>query len=372
MITQRGPRLAVVANMPSHHQVDLFNALADCGMQVKVFYLRTITPGRQWRTQRAIKHDHVFVPEYRVGSHVYFNFGLLRKWEAFQPDISLITQYASVGMQVLMYSDSLRRRPWVFWSERPGVEWSELPILTSEPFRRLFRAVALVPVARWPAAIWPIGRGALTYFLRFAKCQCEMFPYYSNLAAFRRIERGRLGGTVRFLFVGKLIVRKGIDIVCNAADLLAEANENFELEIVGDGELREQVAWLVKRWPGRVRWSGFVELDEVPSHYERSDVLLCPSRYDGWGMVIPQALAAGMPVISTRRAGAALEMITNGETGYLVEPGEVTQLAASMRRFCREPGAIEEMGRRGRGLAVQYEAPAGARELARRVLALAG
>ena len=72
----------------------------------------------------------------------------------------------------------------------------------------------------------------------------------------------------------------------------------------------------------RVEFLGFKDWNELPAAYAQGHVLCMPSRHDGWGLVVPEALAAGLPVISTDRTGAAIEFINNGTNGWIVPAGD--------------------------------------------------
>ena len=82
----------------------------------------------------------------------------------------------------------------------------------------------------------------------------------------------------------------------------------------------------------------------MPAEYARADVLCVPSRYDGWGLVVPEGLASGLPVIATDRMGAALEFVETGRNGWLVEAGNEEALFCAMREaaFSTE---LTELGR---------------------------
>jgi glycosyltransferase involved in cell wall biosynthesis len=69
----------------------------------------------------------------------------------------------------------------------------------------------------------------------------------------------------------------------------------------------------------------------LPGEYEAADVLCVPSRYDGWGLVVPEGLAAGLPVIATDRMGAALEFVRTGRNGWLIPAGDEEALLNAMR-----------------------------------------
>ena len=79
----------------------------------------------------------------------------------------------------------------------------------------------------------------------------------------------------------------------------------------------------------RVEFTGFKDWDELPELYASADVLCVPSRYDGWGLVVPEGLASGLPVIATDRMGAALEVYSNGVNGWLIPASDESAILRS-------------------------------------------
>ena len=118
----------------------------------------------------------------------------------------------------------------------------------------------------------------------------------------------------------------------------------MRLRIVGEGELRESMAQTLRPVSERVEFVGFKDWDALPGEYARADVLCVPSRYDGWGLVVPEGLATGLPVIATDRMGAALEFVESGRNGWLVRAGDEEALLAAMREAALIP--LGEMRRR--------------------------
>jgi len=103
------------------------------------------------------------------------------------------------------------------------------------------------------------------------------------------------------------------------------------LRIVGEGELRQTLEQALGPVKDRVEFVGFKDWDELPREYARADVLCVPSRYDGWGLVVPEGLASGLPVIATDRMGAALEFIETGRNGWLIRADDEEALFDAMR-----------------------------------------
>lgn len=356
-------RVAVITNFPSYHSVDVFNQLAT-QVELKVFYLRQLPPGRQWTKLRDITHDAEFVKEWRVHQHFYLNPGALRHIDNFRPQCLVVTQYASIAMQLAMYRNSLLRRPWVYWSEAPGVAFAELPIFRSDRMRRIARRIALAPLRLGPKQVWGIGVRARDAYAQCTGAECFNVPYYSDQSAFRAIRRNGAGPVVRFLYCGKLIPRKGFDVTLRAIERLSQAGENFQVLVVGDGPDRSLLEGLSSAARTRVEYVGFKELAQMPEVYAAADVLVFPSRYDGWGMALIEAMAAGMPVLSTPGTGAAIDYLRDGENGFFHAIGDDAALAEHMKFFIHHPEKISEFGARAKQDVAELEATCGSQRIA--------
>lgn len=365
-------RVAVVTNFPAHNQVDVFNELAKRPeLELKVFYLRKLTPGRQWRTLRTIQHGHEFVREWRIHQHFYLNPGLLMRILRFRPSLVILTQYASIGMQLLMYLCAVLRIPFVLWSEAPGVRFSELPPITNERLRRAGRSLALLPVRCFPREIWGVGRRACEAYERVTTIPCRNVPYYLDQSWCRAIRRTGAGHPIRFLYAGKLIRRKGIDKLLEATCALVRQGHDCRVVVVGDGPDRHLLDKLTRDERRHVEYLGFKELADLPAVFERADVLVFPSRYDGWGLAVIEALASGIPVIGSNAAGATVDAVVDEVNGFVVPPEDSAAIASSMRRFVLDPELVCRFGDMARQSARRYEATVGAAVIADAILRLA-
>jgi glycosyltransferase involved in cell wall biosynthesis len=129
----------------------------------------------------------------------------------------------------------------------------------------------------------------------------------------------------RFLYVGQLIERKRIDLLLDA--LARSAGEAFELLVIGFGPLEPVLRVAADRkLPGRVRWLGRRNIGEIPALMSEADCLVLPSRHDGWGAVVSEALMAGTPTICSDACGAAVVVRVSGR-GSVFPAGDVTALA---------------------------------------------
>lgn len=149
------------------------------------------------------------------------------------------------------------------------------------------------------------------------------FPVITNgvdLSVFHPSEDVQRSPLLRFLFVGRLVKQKGLDILLHA---LAEAGDRipgWELTVVGDGPLREEYTALAEQLgiADPVTWRGWVDFSELPGLYRSHDIFVLPSRYEGMPSVVLQAMASGCAVLANHVFGID-EIVRQGENGYYAD-----------------------------------------------------
>jgi len=150
----------------------------------------------------------------------------------------------------------------------------------------------------------------------------------------------------RFVCVGRLVEQKGQLLLVEAAHRLAARGADFELVLVGDGEMRSVIEALVIRHnlQERVRITGRVSNDQVRAEILAARALALPSFAEGLPMVIMEAMALRRPVISTFVAGIP-ELVQPGEHGWLVPAGDVDALVDAMQACLDAPAdTLTRMG----------------------------
>jgi starch synthase len=112
-------------------------------------------------------------------------------------------------------------------------------------------------------------------------------------------------------------------------------------------ELQARLAAAVVGRP-RIRWiNAMLPVDEVAQLYSHAAVFVCPSIYEPFGLINLEAMACSTPVVASR-VGGIPEVVVDGETGLLVEPGDPAALAAALRRVLDDPARAARMGETGR------------------------
>ena len=138
------------------------------------------------------------------------------------------------------------------------------------------------------------------------------------------------------LSVGQLIHRKGIDILIKAASQL----NNTGIYIIGGTPSDEYVELKRKYNANNIHFIGFKDKNELSKYYRAADVFVLPTREDIWGLVVNEAMSYGIPVVTTNKCVAGMEMVEQGVTGSIVEVENVNQLVEAVR-YWLENGSIE-------------------------------
>jgi len=164
-------------------------------------------------------------------------------------------------------------------------------------------------------------------------------PLGADLALFSPDGAGPQDGPLTFLYSGATIRRKGFDLLLAAFDRVAERRD-ARLRIVGPrGDLGHLLAG---RDPAQVTFLGPQAQPELAAELRRADVLVLPSRNDSYGMVVPEALASGAPVLVSEMVGAK-DLITVGKTGWIVPVDDIAALAERMAWCLDHPQEVRAM-----------------------------
>jgi len=171
-----------------------------------------------------------------------------------------------------------------------------------------------------------------------------------------------------------LVEAKGVFELLDAyAKLEERARSDIGLVYVGDGNARSELeARASKLAPGTVRFGGFVQKEQLSLYYALADVLVFPTHSDTWGFVVNEAMACGLPVITTDVAGCASDLVKDGWNGLVVSVGNTTQLTDAMRYFILKNDLRSVMGERSLEQIAAFSPEAGAGGIARAAAAACG
>ena len=175
---------------------------------------------------------------------------------------------------------------------------------------------------------------------------------------------GRSQESLRLLFVGAMVRRKGLPVLIQAFRRLRRHRLDVELLVIGDGpEMGRARGQVPRALRGAVRFHGFVPRPALAGYYSTADIFCAPSLgQESFGMVLLEAMAAGLPVVASDIEGYR-DVLAHGVEGMLVPPGDPEALAESLETLLDNRQERIRLGRLGRLKAAGYGWPRIARRL---------
>ncbi len=184
--------------------------------------------------------------------------------------------------------------------------------------------------------------------------RCSRFPTPSTSHRFAflrdesvlrdfRLESGIPEDRRLILYSGRLERVKRVDLLINAFVDLAAEMPAWDLVLAGSGSLEDDLRSLVPAdLESRVHWLGWCDQDRLKVVYHASEILVLPSEYEPWAVVINEAIAAGLIPVASDAVGAAADLIEDGVSGYVFASGDLTDLKRAIlsgrRRGRHRPG----------------------------------
>jgi glycosyltransferase involved in cell wall biosynthesis len=331
-------KLAVITNILTPYRLPLFEYFGRSTKECTVLLQAEREDNRQWRLGSV-----TFKTEVLPGLHlhpsgaevaVHLNYGVLHRLRRLQPDVVLSGGFAPANVAAYTYCKLFGKR-YVQWGEvtlHDGAERSSL----KRSIRRLLVAGADGCVASSKAARDAfLHYGADVHSILTASMPFEAEALHERVSVCRQTLRTstlpeRYPGPV-LLSIGQLIPRKGYDELFAIYREVVRVRPDVILLIAGNGPCRQDYEEFVRteNWP-RVILLGHVQEQDLAQYFALADLFVFPTRYDAYGLVLAEAMAAELPVLSSIHAAATHDLVEEGVTGFGIEPGNAPASAGKI------------------------------------------
>ena len=329
--------------------VERFNAVARRGhLDFEAWFNARLEPGRSWTVDESTwEFPYRYLPAVGVNGHrLNVPTPLLRRD---LPDL-LVSLYAEPSF---LLGWAIARRRGVrtaFWCEVTFDRW----VQRRQWKERLKRSI-------FPRVDATLGSGeqSRAFAMRYGVPpeRALLLPHVIDVGHFvagrekampdRERARADLGlrGIV-FLYVGRLWWGKGLDHLLDAFSALQRrTQEEVSLLFVGDGPEEQRLRSRQQAEGLRnVAFAGFAQKPDLPRYYAAADVFVFPTLGDPYGLVVDEAMASSLPVISTSAAGEIGDRIEDGVNGYIIPPENSAALLDRMERLAHAPELRGRMG----------------------------
>jgi glycosyltransferase involved in cell wall biosynthesis len=209
---------------------------------------------------------------------------------------------------------------------------------------------------------WLGARSDRIFFAPFSVAN-NMFDLGSAYADARRTERLSLDiapDAKVVLFASKLIARKRTEDLLAAMDMVSARHRDAVLLIAGTGPEEPRLRELAAGRSARIVFAGFRNQSEMPALMAASDIFVLPSEEEPWGLIVNEAMAAGLPVIVSDDVGAAPDLVEGKGTGLVFPARDVAGLADALDTLLGAPHMCREMGSMAKELIERWDVKASA------------
>jgi glycosyltransferase involved in cell wall biosynthesis len=342
-------RVALLTNFIPPYRVPLYEALVRESGELRVFVCTDMESNRQWLPERGtldVVHQRTLTVRHRWRTpefsephelHIpYDTWQQLRRWRA---DVILTGELGARSLQAVAYARSTRT---------PVVIWAMLSDRL-ENGRGRVRTAARRWLARNADSIIVNGESGARYFHRLGTPDDRLLRVHQavDMRALLALPLERSPQhEYHLLHVGTLSERKGVHMLLAAVHRWAEANPatRVTLTLVGDGPLRSKLAERSMSANLTVHWAGSVPYNELPRWYASGGVLLFPSLGDEWGLVVNEALAAGVPIAGSAYSQAVEELVRDSLNGWVFVPEDEKSIFDVLDRiFATGPERLHDM-----------------------------
>jgi len=348
--------VVILTNFIPPYRVPLFRALCNRFQKFKVLVSIPMEPDRTWTPQwedlpvllqRSVmfkerqRHPSGFEQEAYI--HIPYDTLLLLFQE--RPNVVISGEFGLRTLQAAIYRTLNPKNCLMVWATLSD---------RTEQGRGLVRRVLRNWILRRTDAVLVNGEAGARYIraMGYSKERIFHVPYTTDVTRFSRCPLIRSSvEAYRLIYVGQLIERKGIaPFLKTLAEWTAKHTEReVELWIVGDGPLRRVLSQMEKPQNLKIHFLGSKSYFELPEIYAQCGILAFPTLADEWGLVVNEAMAAGIPVLGSVYSQAVEELVKEGVNGWVFRPDVAPEMYAAIERALNTPqGELEKMRERAR------------------------
>lgn len=310
--------IVIITNIPAPYRVDFFDYLQNHYTDYKftILYSSRNEDNRSWEIDQAKMQNSIFLESKTIKikkrfdtKYIHIPWGVGKVLKKLTPDVVVGSEYNPTILKVLHYCKS-NQIPFVSWTD--GTLHSERNI---NKLQLILRKHVIKNSASYIASSSKSKEAQIYYGAPEEKCHISLLTVDIN--KYLQEPQGKGRGII--LYVGSLIERKGVDLLLEA---LAEIKSEYELYLAGTGPEKESLRQLAKslQISEKIHFLGQLNRQELLAQYADSDLFVLPTREDCFALVILEALCAGLPVICSKYADGAYDLIEEGKNGWIVDP----------------------------------------------------
>ncbi len=327
-------RVAIITNIPAPYRVDFFDYLQKnyTDYDFTIIYSSKNEDNRQWEIEQEKMNHSVFLESKTIKikkrfdtKYIHFPVGVSKVLDKISPDVVVGSEYNPTVIQALQYCKR-KKIPFVSWTD--GTLFSERNI---NGIQKFLRKHVISRADSYIASSTKSKEAQIYYGADEKKCHVSLLAVDVE----KYIQKSQERKKGKIFCVGSLIERKGVDLLLKA---LTRVNSEFELYLAGDGSEKENLRDLAKSLGigSKVHFLGQLNREELLKHYAESELFVLPTREDCFALVILEAMCSGLPIVCSKYADGAYDLIDEGKNGFIVDPYDEDRFAESIENVLKD------------------------------------
>lgn len=316
-------------NIPSFHQNDFLNEISS-NFELFVVFAHKLNTERVQQGWNFSENSMNFSYCYLSGKSIFQIFRFIYQHKNALHIFGGIWAEKYFFMALILLK--LLKEKYLIYSE------AQIPNKKRSILKRFFLQNCLTPVTRKilqdAKGCLAVGKSGEDFFKNLGVDENRILPfgYFRNLSLGKKQKIHK--NKIELIFVGQLIERKGITLLIDAIFALKQDFKNCSLTIIGSGKLEATILEQIQHYQlqNYVKLLGTIPANEIPKFIQQADLLILPSDFDGWGMVINEAILCQTPVLVSDACGAA-SLIKNNQNGFIFQAGNVHSLLSQLQHF---------------------------------------
>ena len=355
-------RLLIITNQPSPYRVDFFAFLQGSVTDYEIhilFQSGNEATFRKWKGgEEKLQNVHILksgiirTKGYTVNEHM-IPFNIVREMRHISPDIIVASEYNIAAIFARTFAQ-IHHIPYVSWSDGTRHSERHIGLLQKISRKYIVRGADSFIASSSGTRENQIFLGARPERI-FISELCVDQTRFREFGTDSIDEKNR--DETKLLFVGDLIPRKGLDLLLGALYRIKDIP--FTLNIVGNGTEAEKADMIGLihdlGLDEKVRFSGFLSGDALLEAYREASVFVFPTREDCFGLVLLEAMAAGLPVISSRYAGASADLVKFNRNGFIIDPTDPVRFSKVLKKVLKNKEMRSRMGKESRKMALEFD-----------------
>jgi len=337
-------KVILITNIISPYRVPLFNIISEEGdFDFKVIVLAEREKNREWQIlKEKIRFNyqvlfgwHWFIWSEKREVAIHLNKGVFKILFEHKPDVVITSGYDSLAYwQAFLYCKIFKKK-FILWNETTLLSVGSIRGLKGLLKKIIIKGANKYIVSGMKAKEYITHLGAkykdvyisldtvdVSYFREKVIKYQNKHDFFSEKEKYPKII---------ILYIGQLIKRKGISQVLKALNILGDPDIDFI--IVGSGPEEKNLKIFCKENKlQNVFFKGFQQQEMLPKYYALADIFILPSFEEVWGLVVNEALASGLYVLSSKFAGASYDLIKEGWNGEIFDPNKVEEIVELIKR----------------------------------------